>query len=265
MMKTLVSLFLLPLGMTFWLSVFVAWFLAGKMRWKAYENVHIFAFLIVPVLPLWVFSLPVTGQFLMGGLVSVIDGKKMDFSDRPDVIVVLTGGMYDAGPYGWMPRVETIQRVAAAYELQRLIDIRIPVIISGGFTEGVKVPSEARLAADYFAKMRSEIVPTELEEISMDTAESAEQLAPILRRRSAERVVLISSDIHMPRALGVFRARGIDAIPFPAFSIPHDKGLNLWLPSARGLMLSSSALMEYYGILGYLLTGKMSWADLTYR
>ncbi len=263
-MKTLVSLLLLPLGLVL-LALAILAFLAWRNRYRGGLKGGIGASLLGGLFGfLGLLSLPVTGQLLQSGVASLIHGRQLTNPAQTEAIIVLTGGMVNAGPLGYLPRPETLQRVMVAYELQRQIDLRIPVMISGGFTQGVQAPSEARLVAQYFANQRSEITPTELEEVSTDTAESAVQLAPILHQRNLQNVLLVTSDIHMPRALAAFRARGIDPIPAPAITIPTEGGLRAWLPSSYGLQLTSAALTEIYGILGYLLQGKIAWADLVY-
>lgn len=245
--------------------------LAG-VAWLAWRRRHLgglhggvgAGLVAIPFAFLLVMAMPLTGQVLQNALASMVKGRMVVGAGEVEAIVVMTGGIYDAGPVGWLPRAETIQRVAVAYELQRTIDIRLPVIISGGFTHGVQAPSEARAVAEFFANQRSEVTPTELEEVSTDTAESALQLAPVLQKRGVRNVVLVTSISHMPRALAAFRARGIDPIPAPAFNITHTHGLALFAPSARGLMQTSEALLEFYGIVGYLVGGKIAWADLSY-
>ncbi len=263
-MKILVTLLLLPLGLVL-LALACLAFIAWRRRYQGgLRGGQGAAWLAAIMGFLSLFSLPATGQLLQGSLAGMIHGRSISTPAEVQAIVVLTGGINNAGPIGWLPKAESIQRLAVAYELQHTIDLRLPVIISGGYTQGVQAPSEARVLAEFFARNRSEITPTELEEVSTDTAESAVQLAPIFNARGWRNVVLVTSDIHMPRALAAFRARGIDPIPAPAIAVPTNQGLRTWLPSAAGLLLSSEALTEYYGILGYLLLGKIRWADLQY-
>ncbi len=263
-MKILVSLFLLPLGLLLLALATLAW-LAWHRRYTGGLKGGAGAGLLSGVFIFTVLcSLPATGQLLQSTLAGMIHGRSLNDPSQTQAIVVLTGGMTNAGPIGWLPRPETVQRLMVGYELQRAIDLRLPVIISGGFTQGVQAPSEARLAAEYFARGRSEITPTELEEVSTDTAESAVQLAPVLHQRGLKNVLLVTSDIHMPRALAAFRARGIDPVPAPAITVPTERGLRAWLPSVYGLQLTSAALTEIYGIIGYLLQGKIAWADFVY-
>ncbi len=263
-MKLLVSLLLLPLGvalLALLALIGLVWHRRYQGGLKGLQGVALLGGVFAGLL---VCSMPITGQALQSMLAGMIHGRQLANPAEAQVIVVLTGGMVNTGPIGWLPGPESIQRLMIGYELQHSIDLRIPVIVSGGYTRGVQAPSEARALAEFFARQRSEVTPTELEEVSTDTAESAVQLAPILNARGIRNVLLVTSDIHMPRALAAFRARGIDPIPAPAITVPTDTGLMPWLPSARGLALTSEAVTEFYGILGYLLLGKIRWADLQY-
>ena len=213
----------------------------------------------------YITATPWFGLMLSHTLSGMVDGRVLEDPSDADAIVVLTGGMWDAGPVGWIPRPEGIHRLAVAYEIQRMINMRLPVIVSGGHTKGGQNPSEANVTASFFARQRTEVTPTELEEVSTDTYESAMQLAPVLAKRGVKNVLLVTSDVHMLRALATFRARGIDAIPAPALNLPENLGIRMVLPSAYGVMFTADALYEIFGLAGYLLTGKISFSDLTYN
>jgi uncharacterized SAM-binding protein YcdF (DUF218 family) len=63
-------------------------------------------------------------------------------------------------------------------------------------------------------------------------------------------VLLVTSAVHMPRALAEFRAAGVDALPAPAPALgPARGGLGAWLPEPRALERSRDALYELLGQL----------------
>ncbi len=260
-MKLLITSLLLPIGMVLALLAASVW--VGSRR-RPSRHLLIGLPLAAFVL-LYVTSTPLFGRALSLVLVNHTYGRVLEDPAQANAIVVLTGGMMNAGEVGWLPMPVSIQRLAVAYELQRLVNLRMPVIVSGGHTAGVQNPSEAAVTASFFARHRTELTPTELEESSTDTYESALQLAPVLARREARTVFLVTSDIHMPRALATFRARGIDAVPFPAIALPGALGLRAVLPSVYGLKMTTEALYEMYGIVSYLVTGKISWSDIFYN
>ena len=260
-MKLLIVTLLLPLGLALLLLAGALW----ALHRRPLPRGKVVALAGAAFAVLYAFSTPAVGRGLSLALFDMVDSRALDDPTRADAIVVLTGNMVNAGPVGWLPTVDTYQRLAVAYELQRMVNLRLPVIVSGGHTHGVQAPSEASVAAGFFANNRPEITPTELEEASTDTYESAMQLAPVLAKREAHNVFLVTSDVHMLRALATYRARGIDPIAFPSLSLSGPVGIAGLLPSVAGLKASSDALYEYYGIIAYLVTGKIGWSDLFYH
>lgn len=258
-MKLLITTLLLPLGLVLVLGI-AGWY--ALVRHNTRRAVWLVGLSMVV---LYAFSTPLVGRSIGHGLLGLVEARDLAEGEQFDAIVVLTGGMVNAGSVGWIPSEASHRRLAVAYEAQRIINLRLPVIVSGGYTAGVKAPSEAAVAAGFFARHRPEITPTELEETSTDTYESAMQLAPVLAKRAARNVMLVTDDVHMLRALATYRARGVDAIPFPVLSLPDELGVRDILPSAYGLRLSSDAVYEVYGLALYLLTGKIGWGDVFYQ
>lgn len=260
-MKLLFTTLMLPLGMTLVLLLTVLWAGRGPMFAKR----RVMGLVVAAVVVLGVFSTPLMGRTLGMALAGMVEAREVDPAEA-QAIVVLTGGMVNAGPVGWLPSRESYQRLAVGYELQRLLGGRVPVVVSGGYTRGVQAPSEARAAADFFAATRAQITPTELEEASTDTYESAMQLAPVLAKREAHTVFLVTSDVHMLRALATYRARGVDAVPFPVLTVlDAAMGVRGLLPSPEGLAMTSDALYEIYGIFAYLISGRVGWGDVFYQ
>lgn len=244
------------LAITIWRKRYVAF--AGYANWLVGWLSGIFLLAYITATP-WF------GLMLSDLLSSQVEGRVLEDPQDADAIVVLTAGMINAGPVGWIPRADGIHRLAVGYELQRMINLRLPVIVSGGHTKGGQNPSEANVTASFFARQRTEVTPTELEEVSTDTYESAMQLAPVLAKRGARNVLLVTDETHMLRALATFRARGIDAVPAPALTLPVDLGVRMYLPSAYGIKLVSESIYEIMGVAGYLVSGKISFDDLRYR
>lgn len=263
-MKLLITTLFLPLGLILF-SIFALAVVAWKKRYQGGIRGGVGAGLLAALFVFgYLVATPMVGKAIGLMLFEQVKGKELHRASDADAIVVLTAGMLNTGASGWIPKPESWYRLAVAYDLQAMIDIRLPVIVSGGYTLGVKAPSEARVVADFFAKHRTEITPTELEEVSTDTYESALQLAPVLAKRGAKNVILVTSDVHMLRALATFRARGVDAIPAPAMSLPQELGVKMYIPSAYGLELTSDALYEVYAIVAYLVSGRINLSDLTY-
>src|SRR5436190_2326285 len=129
------------------------------------------------------------------------------------------------------------------------------LISSGGALD----PREVR---DGFV-MRDQLVrigiPAEriiVESESKDTHGQGVLVAPTLKAIVATAVVLVTSDIHMTRSLGAFRAYGVHAIPAIAPSThasdPMSKRI---LPSVEGLSRSQQLSHEILGIMYYAVRG----------
>jgi uncharacterized SAM-binding protein YcdF (DUF218 family) len=106
------------------------------------------------------------------------------------------------------------------------------------------------------------------ESSSRDTFENARNVRNILRLHSIRRVLLVTSAVHMPRALAAFKRQGIDATPAPtdfttsleSYGGPSDhlEAMMLGLvPDLQGLEESSVAIHEWLALLMYRLTGRI--------
>lgn len=265
-MKLLFTTLMLPLGLILaCIAAFavVAWRCRGDLL--VYYRGRVVAVLVALFVAVYLIATPWFGLALSHTLSHHITGRSLKPGTPVDAIVVLTAGMINAGPMGWLPKPDSINRLAVAYQLQDMLGSRIPVIVSGGHMAGVQNPSEAAVVAQFFARQRTEITPTELEEASTDTYESAMQLAPVLSKRAAKNVILVTDETHMLRAAATFRGRGIDVIPIPAVSLPVSMGIKMYLPSIYGFGLTNNAMYELYALAGSLLTGKVTWSDLSYN
>ena len=91
---------------------------------------------------------------------------------------------------------------------------------------------------------------------SRDTHEEALAVAHLLPTLRVDRVVLVTSPVHMRRAVATFRAAGVQVIPAPA---REDTGRPGWrmrfLPSERGLYESSLVAHEMLGYVYYRFRG----------
>ncbi len=73
-------------------------------------------------------------------------------------------------------------------------------------------------------------------------------------------IILVTSAMHMPRAVKIFRKLGFTIEPAPAnfvASAPRQPKLIDLIPNAPALMNSSTALHEWYGMAAYRLFGRV--------
>ena len=100
-----------------------------------------------------------------------------------------------------------------------------------------------------------------IEDRSRTTYENAVETKRLLGNAS---ILLVTSALHMPRALSLARKQGLDATPAPcgyvATNVPsqawHGNPLDL-IPEVHALSSNTEALAELAGILVYRVTGKL--------
>jgi uncharacterized SAM-binding protein YcdF (DUF218 family) len=96
----------------------------------------------------------------------------------------------------------------------------------------------------------------QIEGRSINTHENAILSFQILAPLGIRKILLVTSAMHMPRAAGAFRKAGFEVIAAPAdFHSGWGEGyfLEKWLPSAKSLVDSDTALYEWLGIAIYRL------------
>ena len=87
------------------------------------------------------------------------------------------------------------------------------------------------------------------------TAQEAEYLGPIL---ADHRFALVTSATHMPRALAIFRARGLDPIAAPTGHLAKTRqGVDVFglVPAEQSLMRTKAAWYEFLGRVWAKLRG----------
>lgn len=170
------------------------------------------------------------------------------------VLVVLTGGSLRPPGGGLMaseligdsafPRALGAARVYREHGFSH-------VIISGSATPALtnawgmySVLGMAEVA-EHYGVPRERLV---LETISTNTRENAAFSSMLARACGAEQVVVVTSAIHMPRALMELERVGIHAIPYSVEVSGLPNGLiSLWLPSVYGLEAVHLSIHELLG------------------
>jgi uncharacterized SAM-binding protein YcdF (DUF218 family) len=161
-----------------------------------------------------------------------------------DVIVVLGGGLRrPPAPAAPAPGPETLERLAAGAALARRTGL--PLLVTGGaFGDGPPEADvmQAALRASFGLDARF------VERRARDTHENAVESARLLRAAGLQRILLVTSAIHMPRAVGEFVAAGLEVTAAPvAGASASGRDLGDWLPSAPALAISYAALYEALG------------------
>ena len=186
-------------------------------------------------------------------------------SFEADAILVLSGGILPPTP----PR-PTVEIGDAGdrllYGAYLFRNGRAPQIICTGnvATGGIALRPLAEDMAEFLALLGipTNSIVTEIK--SENTREHAKYLYPVLQQRGFKRVLLVTSAMHMPRSVGVFRhlCPGIEFIPAPTdfrtvqrLPMPWYRHLVALIPTPRSLLDFCEVEHEYLGIAYYRVRG----------
>ncbi len=199
-------------------------------------------------------SLPLAAGALMASL-EARAGPVIENADGAQAIVVLGSGLeLDQPEYGGDTAGErTLLRLRYGAVLARRFGL--PVLVTGGRPQDATRTEAAVMAEildrEFAVKARWQ------EGESRNTAENASRSAAILRAAGIRRVVLVTQAFHMPRAVRLFRAAGLEVIPAPTqfkSAARSPLGPLDLLPQSKALRNSYFALHEWLGIAWLALT-----------
>ncbi|MEO0807272.1 MAG: YdcF family protein [Cyanobacteria bacterium J06643_4] len=183
-----------------------------------------------------------------------------------DAILVLGGGTApQLAPRPWVEVSEQGDRIL--YGSRLYTQGRAPKLVLSGGRVSWRGGSGSSEAEDMKQIALAMNVPAEdilLEGDSLNTRQNAVNTKAILESESIETVLLVTSALHMPRSVAIFKKLGIDVIPAPTdyFSPTENQGdvtiegriLSL-LPDAGATYSFTRALKEYVGFVIYRLRG----------
>jgi len=175
-------------------------------------------------------------------------------STSPKWIVVLGGGHLSD------PRLPANSQISAT-ALGRVVEgVRLykampgsKLLLSGG---GVFDPvPEAEVMAQIAGLLGVKPQDISLETDSRDTADQAKIVAEMIGR---EKFILVTSAVHMPRSMALFRKRGLHPIPAPSdFRVRRTQRFDPgnFFPRASSLWQMETAVHEYLGLAWAWLRG----------
>ncbi|WP_264324898.1 YdcF family protein [Romeriopsis navalis] len=255
-MSQLIQLLFYPLGLSIFLTLIGLLLLKRRGLYKFGITLLVFALSL-----LWISSTSLVARSM---------AQSLEFQNLPkevaaaDAIVVLGGATKSHQAPRTMPEVNDAgDRIIYATRLYK--DGKAPkIIVSGG-----RIPwhGDVGTEADHMASLMELFgVPRSalLEESdSMNTRKNAENIKQMLEKEQLNKLILVTSAIHMPRALAIFRRLEIDVVPAPTdfYSVFPYKGkkasfqLSSLLPQVGNLDLTTRAMKEYIGLWVYRLRG----------
>ena len=136
------------------------------------------------------------------------------------------------------------------------------MLVSGGNKPGDEdVVPEAEAMAVVLRALGVPASALRLEGRSRNTRENAQLSLALARQVGAKRVLLVTSALHMPRALavfqGVFAGSGVTMIPAATDAEAlgdEPRGWAAWLPDAKSLEWSSRSVKEVLGLAQVRMT-----------
>ncbi len=194
---------------------------------------------------LWLLALPVVADLLS---LAVEEYPPLGASQPAPVgaIVVLGGGIRRnaADSAGAALTPQSLERLAGGAALARRTGL--PLVLSGGSVEPGPAEADvmqATLKRDFGLEARF------VERRSRTTRENARETAALLAPAWIKNVVLVTTAVHMRRAVGEFEAAGVTVIPAPVGgTLTVGRGLASWLPRSAALERSTQAVYEMAGL-----------------
>lgn len=242
LLSKLATVLISPLGLSLLLIALGLLLLA--FRWRR------LALTLLGFVWLWllVWSLPVASGALRMALEAEYPIRPVASLPTAPAIVILGGAMKTPTQKQPLPGLaDSSDRVWHAARLYHTGKAPL-LLLSGGSDPALSTMSEARAMQSFLRDLGVPAKAVLLEEESRTTRENAACAAAILKQRGINRVLLVTSALHMQRAAGHFAAAGIEVIPA---ATDYESGAladwQRWLPDAGALAQSGQAMKEWIG------------------
>jgi len=258
-LSKLLPLFVYPLGLAC-ILIFLA-VISNNVRGRSKT------FIILALLILWLSSTSGISNLLARSLEWRY--KPPEVIPTGEVIVLLGGGTEPAAfPRSGVEINGAGDRVFYAAQLYK--EGKAPLILlSGGeitwLNDGSATPAEDM--AEILTLMDVPLEALIIEDRSRNTYENALYAKELLAEKGINKILLVTSAMHMPRSVALFEAQGFEVTPLPVdYSVVENESvesqngvlvtkiLNI-IPNASNLALTTNALKEYLGSFIYQLQG----------
>jgi len=259
-LSKILPIFFYPVGFVS-ILLLITLFIKKDSKWQ--RVLVIIAFVVI-----WVSG----NRWVTVSLIHSLEWRYLPLEQVPngDVIVVLGGGTDpEQYPRQMVELNGAGDRVVYAAWLYHQ-GVAPHILLSGGYIPWM---GERTSPAEEMATILSMLdVPEDaiwLEMESQNTHENALYSKEILKSKGIQKIILVTSAIHMPRSVALFKHQGLEVIPAPTDYFVTE---SLWnellspslktilfnfIPSADNLGKITLAIKEYIGILIYRLRGWM--------
>ncbi len=173
-----------------------------------------------------------------------------------DIVIVLGGGMHIPGGFRTCSELSgpAYSRLVNGVRVFKQSNAEM-LALSGGGPDGVEIEAEVmKVLALELGVPENRIV---IETNSHNTMENGTGLAKLLSSEKARRIGLVTSALHMPRSVRVFRELfpkdTIVAFPVNHLYSPNWSNLDSYVPSYDTLKKSNNAIHEWIGMVWYAI------------
>jgi uncharacterized SAM-binding protein YcdF (DUF218 family) len=228
-LRKLIEALLLPIGISGFLTIAGVVF---RRRWIAVGG----------VITLYAFSTQFIGRLMMQPLELVYAPKTVAAAPNADAIVVLSGGIIRGETPSGVQWGESANRFFAGIALARAAKAKVIIISAGLFPADGAILQQIAMR-DGISPERIVVTPRVL--TTEDEARAVSEIPDV------HSILLVTSAFHMPRAVLLFRAHGMDVNPFPTDErdlTPRTLALSGLVPASAHLQNSETAMREYYGL-----------------
>ena len=210
---------------------------------------------VIVVLQLLAFSWYPVAYLIAGPLLERARTMAAEAPRDGYAVILLLGGVGTPPPKGSTEHLELSNAAGRVWLAARLYHAGLAprIIVSGGSfptADGTESMSEAESIRPLLQSLG---VPSDailIESRSLNTHGNAQESRRLIGDQ--EKVALVTSALHVPRAMREMQAAGITAHPFPTQlqKAPERRAsFQRWLPNLDALTLSTLAIKEWLGIL----------------
>ncbi|MDX2300747.1 MAG: YdcF family protein [Xanthomonadaceae bacterium] len=226
----------------------------GRWRWLGRACAVLAALALLAMTPL-------TANALLTRLERIDPPRAACNDDAPGVVVVLAGGIdrlpRDGADFDALGIVSR-RRLDTGMAYWRARPGRVLVITGGPAMPGL--PAESALMGAHAGSLGVPTSAMRLETEATNTWQNAQRLAH-MRPAIPQRIVLVTSALHMARARLAFDAAGFETCPLPSDYRFTPYGLpDALLPRSSALRKSEAVIHELIGLLYYRVR---AWSDAT--
>jgi uncharacterized SAM-binding protein YcdF (DUF218 family) len=215
---------------------------------------------LVGVVALLTMAFSPLGQFIALPLENRFPPPSTDMAS-PDGIIVLGGSVDEnltARRNQGVRLNRSAERLTAGVELSRRFPKARLVFTGGSAALLGSTNTEAQVVKRFWRELGVDTESAIFEDRSRNTYENVVFVRDLVKPKAGERWLLVTSAVHMPRAIGIFRRAEFPVIPYPVDF--HTTGSWTDLSFARhapaALEIVDGAMHEWVGLIAYRLTGK---------